>query len=277
MQADAWFAGVQAYVLFVEEFMKPRIHGLIGNRNPREEAVLDTYYGIAGFTLTINELRNRWNVQAIAASSRSVFELYNDLLLIHQDTSSDSVERFHAFVDVERLRVVRAEIRFFDAHPELPYGQAMDAQREFARRDSTRIEADVQRYWSGKWPRHWSGIPRGAGRAQAAGLECETLYWRFYAHLSWYAHTASVGSRKLAKDDFDLVIADSLELVRLTVPDTFGIVARELRFEAVIDGLADKLEFLRRVFFFRLTALKLGQPERFSFLDDVAPGGTQTS
>ena len=276
MHADSWFAGVQACIHFVEQFMKPHILGLIGARSPREEAVLDIYYGIVGFTLSINALRNPWNVQAIAGCSRSTFELYNDLLLVHQDASALGVERFHAFVDVERLRVARVRLRFFDAHAELPQGQAgMDVQRDFVRDDAPRIEADVQRLWSGRWPKHWSGIRGGVERAQAVGLDCEALYWQYYAHLSWLAHTASVGTRRVAKESIHMVVANALELVRLTVPSSFGIVAGELRFDGVIDEMDDKLEFLRQVFFFRLTALKLGQPERFSFIDDVVAAGPE--
>jgi len=271
MNADAWFVGVQAYGEFVEEFLKPHLGGLIGSRSLREEAVLDLYYGIVGFLLSINALRNPWHVQAIAGCSRSIFELYNDLLLLTQ--GGQRAERFRGFSEVEKLRVARARVAFYDAHPELLEGRApMDPQRDFIRDEAARIEAEVRRMWGERWPRHWSGIRDARERAQAAGLECEALYWQYYAHLSWYVHTASVGTIGLSKQNLHMVIASALELVRRTVPAALGIVAREVKLEAVIDGLEGKLAFLRSVFFFRLTALKLGQPERFNFLDDVVPG-----
>ncbi|MEW6752831.1 MAG: DUF5677 domain-containing protein [Candidatus Latescibacterota bacterium] len=264
MHADAWFVGVQAYAQFVEEFMKPALRGLIA-RSLREDAVLDLYYGIVGFLFSVNVLRDPWHVRAIATCARSVFELYNDLLLLTQ--GSQPAERFRGFVDVEKLRVAKARVAFYDGHPELSEGrEPMDPLRDFVRDDGPRIEAEVERLWSGQWPWHWSGIHRARERAKAAGLDCEALFWRFYARLSWYVHTASVGTLGLRKRDFHMVIAEALELLRLTVPTAFGIVAREAKLEAVIENLETKLEFLRRVFFFRLTALKLGQPERFTFL-----------
>ena len=269
MHADAWFVGVQAYGRFVVEFMKPNLCGLIGRRSLREEGVLDIYYGIVGFLLSLDALRNPWHVQAIASCARSIFELYNDLLLLTQ--SGQRAERFRGFTEVEKLRVATARTAFYEAHPELPESQIMQPQRDFIRDEGPRIEAEVQRLWPEGWPRHWSGIREARQRAQAAGLECESLYWQYYAHLSWYVHTASVGTMGLSKEDLHVVIANALELVRRTVPTAFGIVAREVKLDAVIDHLEEKLDFLRRVFFYRLTALKLGQPERFNFLDDVAP------
>ena len=147
----------------------------------------------------------------------------------------------------------------------------MDPQRNFILDQQARIEAEVQRLWEGRRPSHWSGIRQARARAQTAGLECEALYWQYYAHLSWYVHTASVGTMGLSKEDLHTVIANALELVRRTVPAGFGIVAREVRLDAVIEDLEDKLDFLRRVSFFRLTALKVGQPERFNCLDEVEP------
>ncbi len=272
MHADAWFAGVQAYVQFVEEFMKPALRSLIGARSLREDAVLDLYYGIVGFLFGINALRNPWHVQAIATCARSIFELYNDLLLLTQ--GGQPAERFRGFVEVEKLRVAKARVAFYDAHPELPDGrEPMDPQRDFVRDEGSRIESEVKRLWSGQWPRHWSGIHRVRDRAKAAGPDCEALYWQCYPQLSWYVHTASVGTLGLSKLDLQMVIAHALELVRWTVPTAFGIVVREAKLDAVIDSLESKLEFLRQVFFFRLTALKLGQPDRFTFLDDVEVRG----
>lgn len=64
-----------------------------------------------------------------------------------------------------------------------------------------------------------------------------------------------------------MVIANALELVRKTVVKAFAVVGTELHFDVTIEAFGEKLEFLERVFFFRLTALKLGEPERFNFLD----------
>jgi len=210
-------------------------------------------------------------VQAIASCSRSIFELYNDLLLL--TGGEQRAERFRGFTEVEKLRVARERVTFYAAHPERPEGQEPMAEvRAFIQAEGPRIDAEARRMWppNGR-PRHWSGIRRASERAQAAGVECEALYWQYYAFLSWYVHTASVGTMGLRREDLHTAIASALELVRQTVPTGFGIVARELRLDAVIDDLEAKLQFLRRVFFFRLTALKLGQPDRFSFLDDAEP------
>ncbi len=286
MHADAWFIGVQAYVCFVEQYLKPQIQSLVGNRTPREDAILDVYYGIVGFLVSINTLRNPWHVQAVASCSRSIFELYIDLLLLHRDASPVSVERFHAFADVERLRVAKERLAFFDAHPELPQADprfGLNAPRAFIQNESARIEADMARLWpaagAGRapaWPGHWSGVRKLRARAGAVDVEIQALYWQYYAHLSWFVHTASVGTRGLPKESLHMVIANALELVRETVVRAFATVGTELRFDTAIEAFGEKIEFLERVFFLRLTALKLGEPERFNFLDPLpAPEGAE--
>jgi hypothetical protein len=276
MHADAWFVGVQAYIQFVEEFLKPQIRGLLGVRTPREEAVLDVYHGILGFLLSVNALRDPWHVQAIASCARSIFELYVDLLLLHGDPSALNVERFHSFADVERLRVAKARLAFFDAHPGLPYADpryGLAAQRAFVRDEEARIEVEIARLWPAQSrgrpqaPRHWSGVRELRARAESISVECEALYWQYYAHLSWFVHTASVGTRGLAKESLHMVIANALELVRRNTIETFRVLGTEVHLDVAIDGLADKLGFLERVFFLRLVALKLGEADRFSFLD----------
>ena len=122
MHADAWFVGVQASAQFVREYMRPPLQGLVGVRSLREEGVLDLYYGIVGCLLSLDVLRNPWHVQAIASCSRSIFELYNDLLLLTQE--GQRAERFRGFAEVETLRVARARLDFYDTHPELPKAES---------------------------------------------------------------------------------------------------------------------------------------------------------
>jgi hypothetical protein len=270
MKADAWFIGVQAYVQFVEEFLKPQITALLGVKQPREQAVLDIYYGIVGYLVSVNALRDPWHAQTIANCSRSIFEIYTDLLLLHADKSGSSVERFHAFVDVERLRAARERIKFSDDNPAFT-AVVMTDERLFVAGEGARIDAVAQRLWPPHGStRHWSGRGRLKERVAIIGKECEVLYWQYYAHLSWYVHTASVGVRGLSPKDVHLIIANALELVRQAGVHTFRVTGEELRFDKAIDGFGEKLDFLANVPYLRLVALKLGQPERFNFLDPVA-------
>jgi len=258
---DAWMCGVDAYVQFMKEYLPP---GLRGYRptNAREAAVLDLYTGILGFLVCISQLRGEWHVQGIAACSRSIFELYNDLLLLTQDPTDLSARRYHAFVHVEELSKTRKRLQFFINHPDAVEVGTIKGMQEFIRRDGQAIDDEAASLWE-HVPQHWSGIRGGEARARKAGLECETLYFQFYSILSWFVHSASVATFGITRDKLKGHVPRALELVRQVVPTTFGIVARELAID--VPDVESKLAFLRHVFYLRLAALKIGDPNRFTF------------
>jgi hypothetical protein len=258
---DAWTCGIDFYVQFMKEFLPPGLHGF-QPKSAREAAVLDLYTGILGFLVCVFRLRGDWHVQGIATCSRSMFELYNDLLLLTQDPTDVAAQRYHAFVHVEHLGKARKRLAFFVKHPGATDFGTIEALQEFIARDGSAIEETVAALWD-RPPAHWSGIRGGEARARAAGIECETLYFQFYSTLSWFVHTASVATFGLSREKLKGQIPRSLELVRQIVPPTFGIVARELAIE--IPELEAKIAFLRHVFYLRLVGLKIGDPDRLTF------------
>jgi hypothetical protein len=261
---DAHMYGVDACFRFMKEFLPPGL----GDRKPatlRGTAVTDIYTAICGFLVCIYRLRGEWHVQGIAACSRSIFELYNDLLLLTLDQTEMSARRYHAFIEVEQLHKTRKRQQFFKAHPEFVEPRTLAGMEQFIARDGPTIDAEIEALWE-QPPMHWSGIRSAETRARNAGLECEAMYFQFYSILSWFVHTAGVGTAGLTPEKLKGQVARALELVRQVVPSAFGIVATEIGVD--ISDLTAKLDFLRQVFFFRLVALKLGQPERFSFRTD---------
>lgn len=139
---DAWMCGVDAYVQFMKEYLPPGLNGY-RPKSAREAAVLDLYTAILGFLVCISQLRGEWHVQGIAACSRSIFELYNDLLLLTQDPTDLSARRYHAFVHVEHLSKARKRLQFFINHPDAVDVATIKGMQEFIRRDGQAIEAEA--------------------------------------------------------------------------------------------------------------------------------------
>jgi hypothetical protein len=220
---------------------------------------IDIYYGIMGFVLTINSLRNPWHAQAIAASARSILELHVDLAILHRTTDAEAAERFHTFTDVERLRVHKALVEYFDQHPSDPYWHDVTELRTAIAADESRVTAEAARLWPGNTGRitHWAGNRDFFARSDSVGLG--GLYRRFYGRLSWLAHTSKVGTDGLDRDAVGSVIANALECVRLTVPDSLATVAEELHIVATIDDFSSKVQFIKNVFAYSLIATKLGR------------------
>jgi hypothetical protein len=264
---DALMWGVDAYVRFMKEYVPVGLKG----RDPdslRERAVLDIYTAICGFLVCIYRLRGEWHVQGVAACSRSIFELYCDLLLLTQDSTELTSRRYHAFLRVEHLRTARKRSEFFLAHPEAIEPEAARRLGDFIAREGPAIDAEAKALWDHA-PHHWSGIRSMESRAREAGPECESLYFQHYSILSWFVHTAAVGTIGVVDaDGLKGQVARALLLVREIVPSTFELVATELGLD--IPDLSGKVAFLRQVFFLRLVALKLGDPQRFTVVSDRA-------
>ena len=104
LMANSTFEGVRAAFNYWVFHLRGILQGLL-NPTPRERAVMSLLYRAIGYVASIRRLNHAMHVQAIASSTRSLFELGLDLALLHRDQTADSVARIEAFTRVERNRV----------------------------------------------------------------------------------------------------------------------------------------------------------------------------
>ena len=114
----------------------------------REKVLLGLYYRSIGFCRTALELKSAVHQQALTSAERSLIELYVDMELIHRNVVPDSIEKFLAFADWQKLKAARRMDRFFADHPNLDSQPSKaTAHRHFISTNGQRIEQLVQRLW----------------------------------------------------------------------------------------------------------------------------------
>ncbi len=190
--ARSTYTGIQAFTRFVDEQLAPVLRGLL-NPSDRDNVILAIYYRVVALLKSLLKLDAPGDFQSIAAASRSIFELYLDLVVLTRDTSGDSVRRFHSFTRVERFRVAEKIVTFFDASPTVSH-RNVSAERALVtnRTERAAIEQEVEQLWGrdsrGRllWPKHWSRYQDARARANALGPSFEALYVSNYYELSWH-------------------------------------------------------------------------------------------
>jgi hypothetical protein len=96
MMANATFEGVRAAFNYWVFHLRAVIQACL-HPTSRERAVMTLLYRAIGYLASIRKLNSVMHVQAVSASTRSLFEITLDLALLHQDATDDSVERIEAF------------------------------------------------------------------------------------------------------------------------------------------------------------------------------------
>ena len=268
VMADGASVGIEAAKLFAADFLNPLIPD---HHTDVQAAILALYFRIFGHLRSLLILNEPAHFQAIAALTRSVFELGMDVELLVREDSGVRTDQFHAFHDVARYRAAGKVVRFYEEHGDLPGATIIKPQQEFfdGEEKAASMKVLVLSKWGktkqGKprWPYHWSGVD-ARERARRLGEEWEERYVRTHDFLNWQIHSGSVGVAGLQPVHFMALSALCLDIVRRVAVSTFRIVIRECALE--IEESETRLQFLDRVAEFVVCdfqLMNLGEPRRF--------------
>lgn len=144
-----------------------------------------------GYAASIRRLNHAMHVQAIASSTRSLFEIGLDLALLHRDQTADSVSRIEAFTRVERYRVAKKVVDHYANRP-VPADFSINQQQAVIAdpAELAAVQGLIQLHWGRNrtgvldWPKHWSTFGEARGRARSMGDIWEERYVRHYYTLS---------------------------------------------------------------------------------------------
>jgi len=267
-RVEAFFRGTDALYNFAKSVIITVLRGQF-NLNDREKAIAGTYYRMYGWVSSMAELNHRIHFQGAAAAARALFELLLDLKILSSDTTSDSVEKFHAFPEVEKFRVAEKLISFCDSHPNATEIDTKH-QRNFLNTQGRKekVENTIIKHWgttkSGKpkRPDHWTGkkIPE---RVHNLGSEYEELYFEAYPRLSWYIHSGSTGYVGLDEEALEACFGISHVIAQKVFLEATLICAREMKISQAVEGLHNILEDLR------LTPGKVIVQEQIKILEEA--------
>ena len=277
MIADATFEGVRAAHTFHKFYLKPLLQGLI-IQSPKEEAIVGLHYRLAAYLTSLCRLNAPIHFQAVAASSRSIFELGLDTVLISQDSTNESIERLQAFTRVERYRVAKKAVDFFSVNP-VPADMDISKQRALCSdlNQKLQIESLIDQYWGRNrngdliWPKHWSRFQDARGRSRQVGASWEERYVCTYYTFSWQVHSGLAGVANISKNLFDGFAMEAFQLSTDVVLDTYRILGHELQLGRAMPEWEGRLAFLNRVIELSLvdkSLQSLKEPMKFRYWEE---------
>lgn len=203
---DAWFDGTKHMHDFAEQVMLPQLRALFAV-SPREEAIRDTYFRLCLFLRSIVALNRLDHVQTVAASARSIFELWIELELLARDQTDQAAAKQRLFAEVERFKHAEQIIRYAADNP--GWEMNVSAQKAFCSEERrARLVKDAgASSWSDLRKRpHWTGKDL---RQRARDVDQESAYIQLQPLLSWYVHSGAAGTAGMSRVGLEAVFAIS--------------------------------------------------------------------
>lgn len=250
IQAQAFCRGTKAWAEFAEAKMVPLLGGLL-TLNNKERAVVGTYYRMYLWMRSLADLKSVVHFQAAAAGARTTFELLLDMKLVAVDETGQSVERFHAFSEIEKYRVAKKHVEFCEANPTTKkYGFSQRQKYVQASGREQRVLRTVVRLWGtnrkGKpnWPKHWTGkdIP---GRLRGLPLEYREFYHWLYPVLSWYIHAGSTAYVGFSTEGLEAALGISHSVAQEMFHEASLICATETKLITAAEWLRESFDELK--------------------------------
>lgn len=241
---EAFYEGTHAAADLAEQVMIPQLRALI-KPSRKERAIIGLYYRMYTWMRSLVSLNDTIHFQATASATRSIFELLLDIKLLIDDNPENSIDKFEAFIQVEKFRVAKKYVDFKGKNPGLKYTSDLTKEKLVSKPgEESRIHKLIELIWGknekGKPKKieHWSGwnIDR---RAKEAGKDYEFFYHESFALLSWYMHSGLVGFKGVTKEGLEVVFGYSHMLAAPMFRDATLLVARELKLIQAIPQLGD--------------------------------------
>jgi hypothetical protein len=198
---DAFYDGTNYMNDFGREVMHPLLKSLL-SPSPQEIAIRDTYYKMSLLLRSILALNRLDRFQTVASVTRSLFELWLDLIVLVGDATGDAVRRYNEFPEIERYRVAEQLIKFSNSKPQA-LRMDISAQRAFHDdpQRGQRIASLAPANTKGRhqYPDHWTGKNV---RQRAIDSGQEQMYVEAYFLLSWYVHAGATGTAGMSRETF---------------------------------------------------------------------------
>ncbi len=230
---------------FADEIMKPILDGLIGWTD-RDKAIGMTFYRLLAGLKTCNKLTDPFDFQTTAGTTRTIFELCVDLILLTDNLIVDGVDKFHAFTRAARFSAAYLSVQFYEAHPELKDDDTAAERYRLVQTPGlqTEIESLCKRLWNKhKAPEHWSGL-RWSEQVELLPVDFQERFQRWHQMLAWQIHGGGAGVGGLSPRAFLAVETACREFIKAVVPVAFKKVSVELHMHQAKPEFFDYLDFI---------------------------------
>ena len=234
--------GTQALSEFGEAVMVPVLSSQLGLTD-RESAIGMTFYRLLAAVRTLSDLRQTYQLQAMAGQTRTIFELCVDINLLAGNRIADGVENFHGFTRAARFSAAYKTVAFSKRHPELEDPGDAEERRKLVETPGKQqeIETLCQKLWTlHKAPEHWSGL-RWSQQLELLDPEIEESYSHWSQLQAWLAHGGGAGVGGLSPRAFISIEVICRKTVKMLIPETYRLVAVEMHMHRALPNFFDEL------------------------------------
>jgi hypothetical protein len=240
---DAFFDGTKHMCDFANEIMVPQLTTLL-RKSDKECAIVANYFRMILILRSIVVLNHPQHFQTVASATRSLFELYLDIMALSRDHTGKAVQRYHEFTEIERFRRAEQLLHFASVNPNALADTSN--QRTFYENAERRkrVETLVRKDKKGRWiyPEHWT---ERSVRDRAKALDLEALYVETYPLLSWYVHGGGAGIGGMSREALESCFGICHSLVQRFFLDATALCAKETQISAAIEDFGHWMNGLR--------------------------------
>lgn len=178
----------------LREFDSQRIRVVVQGQlqlTDEEKCFLGVHSRILGNIETLLELKEVQHFQAVASTSRTIFELAVDIRLLQ--IIPDAASKMIAGIEIEKLRAAENIVRFAKSE----HVADLAVFQSYIDREGQRIRGESRRLWSkDALVLHWSDLKLDK-RVALLDKNFKSAYHLYYPRLSWYAHSGLTGVANL--------------------------------------------------------------------------------
>lgn len=205
-----------------------------------------TFYRMVASLRTATNLIYPYQIQALAATTRTAFELCVDIALLTRDLVPNGVEKFHQFTRVSRFSSAYKLVQFYNLHPDLESEHDAPEQRALVNRAG--IEQEIESLCGHLWnrrtaPQHWSNL-RWEQQSQIVGPQMEEHFVRMSSWFAWLVHGGGAGVGGISAGAFAGFEVKFRDLLRDIVPRAFRQVGAELHMHRAVTDFNEQLDFI---------------------------------
>lgn len=239
----------------LNEFDKMEVHGVVAgqlSKTSREDRVYGLYLRARANVQSLLSLKQAMDFQAIIMLARNLFELSVDVKLL--DVIQNSVEKFAAFAEVEKLRAAEKIVAFKTKHPASKVDTAIVSS--FIANEKASIDAQRVALWpetksskqhsKGKPLTHWSGMNLKE-RTAKLGHPFDELYEVKYPQMSWYTHSAGLTGFDLKRETYALLAGVYFELASMCYMVLLTSVIEEFKLAIADEKIKSKMRYAHMI------------------------------
>jgi len=224
-RAELNHSSLEAYVLYMQEQLIPKLPGLENGRTTRT-AIIHLYGRVFSVVQSVVKLNNMQSCQLLIASLRGLLEIYIDMILLEHGLIENGIEKFFSFSELYKFKTAQ-NLKRIDKELGLKNGSEHDVDKYI--NDFVEKINITKKLWGkkNKVPQHWTNKSLEERARLAKELK---NYSDIYFYGNMYVHSGYLKFPR-TKEDADLLCAYvygfSIGIFRASTRILFDVVSLE--------------------------------------------------